>query len=169
MELAEFQQKGDYLPKQKRKVEKVELLRLKAEQLRHMAFEEDEHSIHEKGLRIVILEGIYTGEEVEENRERLDFFFEELELELREEIESSMGPVERMQFFPENAKQGIVKVKFASSVHADQCVKVMEGRFFAGRVLHAKFWDGKTDYRIVRETQDELNARIDDFGKWLEG
>ena len=62
-----------------------------------------------------------------------------------------------------------MKVKFVSSVHADQCVKVMEGRFFAGRVLHAWYWDGKTDYRIERETQDELNARIDDFGKWLEG
>jgi hypothetical protein len=44
----------------------------------------------------------------------------------------------------------------------------MEGRFFAGRVLRAAFWDGKTDYRIVRETQEELNSRIDDFGKWLE-
>jgi HIV Tat-specific factor 1 len=45
----------------------------------------------------------------------------------------------------------------------------MSGRFFDGRVIKAGFWDGKTDYRIVRETADELNQRIDDFGRWLEG
>ena len=45
----------------------------------------------------------------------------------------------------------------------------MSGRFFDGRVIKAAFWDGKTDYRIVRETADELNQRIDDFGRWLEG
>jgi hypothetical protein len=51
----------------------------------------------------VILHGIYTQEEVAENAGREEIFFEELELELREEIESSMGrPIERMQFFPEN-------------------------------------------------------------------
>ena len=45
----------------------------------------------------------------------------------------------------------------------------MNGRFFDGRQLKAYFWDGKTDYRLVRETAEELNQRIDDFGKWLEG
>jgi len=33
----------------------------------------------------------------------------------------------------------------------------MSGRFFDGRVIKAAFWDGKTDYRIIRETADELN------------
>jgi len=31
--------------------------------------------MHEKGLRIVILEGLYTAEEVEGNRGNLDAFF----------------------------------------------------------------------------------------------
>ena len=115
----------------------------------------------------MIIEGLYTQEEVSENNERLQLFFEELELELRSEIESQMGPVERMQFFPENPG-GFVKIKFQSAVHAEECIKVMEGRFFDSRQLKAYFWDGKTDYRIVRETAEELDRRIDDFGKWLE-
>jgi hypothetical protein len=45
----------------------------------------------------------------------------------------------------------------------------MNGRFFDQRELKAYFWDGKTDYRILKESADELNKRIDDFGKWLEG
>ena len=98
----------------------------------------------------------------------MDIFFEELEIELRGEIESQMGPIEKMQFFPENPAGGFVKVKFASGLHADECIKVMNGRFFDARKLLAYFWDGTTDYRIARETNDEINKRIDDFGKWLE-
>ena len=52
-----------------------------------MAWEDDDN-IHGIGLRIVVLEGIYTAEEVAENQDRIEAFFEELELELRGEIES---------------------------------------------------------------------------------
>jgi HIV Tat-specific factor 1 len=61
-----------------------------------------------------------------------------------------------VQFFPENPSQGIVKIKFSSSLHAQQCIDLMNGRFFDGRALVASFWDGKTDYRIVRETKEEI-------------
>ena len=61
-----------------------------------------------------------------------------------------------------------MKVKFESALHAEECIKVMNGRFFDGRTIKAQFWDGKTDYRIVRESAEDLNKRIDDFGKWLE-
>ena len=117
----------------------------------------------------MIIEGIYTEHEVTTlNKGRVEFFMEELEIELRGEIEATMGKVERMQFFPENPGKGVVKIKFETGLSADECIKVMSGRFFDGRQLHAFFWDGKTDYRIVRESNDELNRRIDDFGKWLE-
>jgi len=113
--------------------------------------------MHEKGLRIVILQGMYTEDEVLSNRGHEDAFFKELEDELCGEIESSIGPVERMQFFPENSSQGIVKIKFESGLHAEECIKVMNGRFFDGREIKATFWDGKTDYRVIRETAEELN------------
>ena len=54
-------------------------------------------------------------------------------------------------------------------MHASECLKLMSGRFFDGRPIKAEFWDGKTDYRVVRESAEELNQRIDEFGRWLEG
>ena len=41
-----------------------------------------------------------------------------------------------MQFFAENPA-GVVKIKFQSGVHADECIKVMNGRFFDSRQLKA--------------------------------
>ena len=164
---AEFQQKGeDYVPRKKQKVDKLELLRIKAEQERQLAWDDDLR-VHEVGLHIIILEHIYTEEELKANLDRVDFFFEELELELRSEIEVSIGPIEKIQFFKDNPR-GIVKIRFASALHAEECIKVMNGRFFDGREIKGYYWDGKTDYRIVRETEDELSKRIDDFGQWLE-
>ncbi len=68
VEQAEFQQKGgDYVPRKKQKVDKLEMMRIKAEQERQLAWEDDLHTLHEKGLRIIILQGIYTQDEVEGN------------------------------------------------------------------------------------------------------
>lgn len=67
--------------------------------------------IHEIGLRIIILEGMFTLDEVELNIDREDYFFEELEIELRAEIEQSIGAIDKIHFFRENTK-GVIKVRF---------------------------------------------------------
>jgi hypothetical protein len=69
------------------------------------------------GLKIVILENMYAKEDLEANAHRIDFFFEELELDLRSEIEGSIGPIAKMEFFKNNPN-GVVKIKFASALHA---------------------------------------------------
>ncbi len=46
-------------------------------------------------------------------------------------------------------------MKFVNPLDAEQCLKVMDGRFFDGRSLKAYYWDGKTDYRVTRETADD--------------
>ena len=62
---AEFQQKGqDYVPRKKQKVDPLDKLRIKAEQERLLAWDDDMH-IHEIGLRIIILEHVFTQAEVE--------------------------------------------------------------------------------------------------------
>ncbi|CDW88320.1 rna binding domain protein [Stylonychia lemnae] len=163
---AEFQQKGEeYVPRKKQKIDPLEKLRIKAEQERQLAWDDDMH-IHEIGLRIVILEGMFTMEEVEQNSDRTDVFFQELEYEIRSEIEN-FGAIDKMHFFREHPN-GVIKIRFMSSIHADECIKVMNGRFFDGRQLKCYFWDGKTDYRVVKESVEEQNRRIDDFGQWLE-
>lgn len=45
----------------------------------------------------------------------------------------------------------------------------MNDRFFDGRKLKCFYWDGKTDYKKVKESDDALQERIADFGNWLEG
>ena len=45
----------------------------------------------------------------------------------------------------------------------------MNNRYFDKRQLKCYLWDGKTDYRIIQETQEELDKRINEFGQWLDG
>lgn len=123
--------------------------------------------MHDMGLKIVVLENMYTKEELDSAGEKVDYFLEDLEIELRSEIESGIGPIQKMEFFNNNPR-GIVKIKFSSAVHAEDCIKVMNGRFFDGREIKCGFWDGKTDYRIARESNEEVAKRIDEFGDWLE-
>ena len=77
-------------------MDKLELFRIKAEQERQLAWEDDLDTMHEKGLRIIILEGMYTDEEVAANRGQLEAFFKELEDELKGEVEATIGPIERI-------------------------------------------------------------------------
>ena len=93
---AEFQMKGDeYKPKKRQKIDPLEKLRIQAEQQRHLAWDDDFH-IHDLGLRIIILEGMYTIEEINFNKERIEQFLQELEFEIRQEIEASIGPIEKV-------------------------------------------------------------------------
>ena len=126
-----------------------------------MAWEDEE--LHDIGLNIIVVEHLYTKEEIGETSEQFDYFKEELELELRSEIESSIGSIKKLEFFKENPN-GVVKIKFNSALHAEECIKVMNGRFFDGRQLNAYFWDGKTDYRLIRESNEEVQKRIEEFG-----
>jgi len=44
----------------------------------------------------------------------------------------------------------------------------MDKRFFDERQLACYFWDGKTDFKKVSESEDVLQERIEKFGDWLE-
>ena len=45
----------------------------------------------------------------------------------------------------------------------------MHERWFDQRQLKCFYWDGKTDYKVVKETDEALETRINQFGDWLEG
>ena len=53
----------DYVPKKRQKLDKVEQLRIKAEQKRNLAWDDDE--VHDIGLKIIILERFFTQDEVD--------------------------------------------------------------------------------------------------------
>jgi len=86
------------VPRKKQKIEKIDALRIKAERDRQLAWEDDIETMHEQGLRIIIIEGMYTEDEVlmSERNDTVDNFFNDLELEIRGEVESSIGPIERV-------------------------------------------------------------------------
>eukprot|EP00347_Sterkiella_histriomuscorum_P022714 403337435 len=169
VQMAEFQQKGDqYIPRKIQKIDPLEKLRIKAEQERQLGWDDDMH-IHEIGLKIVILEGMFTQEEVEAAVQsgREEQFFQELEQDVRFEIEQNIGAIDKMHVFRENPA-GAIKIRFFSAVNAEECIKAMNGRFFDMRQIKCYFWDGKTDFRVIRETQEDFGKRVDEFGAWLE-
>ena len=71
------------------------------------------------------------------------------------EIEGKIGPIAKVEFFESNPR-GIVKIRFMSSLAAEECIKVMDGRFFDTRRLKCHYWDGKTDYKQVKESTEVL-------------
>merc|ERR1711988_24277 len=96
------------------------------------------------GRKIVILKHMFSLEEAEKEGPE---FYPELAEEVKEECEK-IGQVAKVTPI-ERHKQGIVSVKFKSSAEAEECIRVMDGRFFAGRTVEAFFYDGKTDLRAL--------------------
>lgn len=59
-------------------------------------------------------------------------------------------------------------MKYKESEGADKCLKVMEGRFFAGKKLQAEFYDGVSNYH-VEESEEMKELRLKKWNSWLDG
>ena len=86
--------------------------------------------------------------------------------DLREECSEKCGPVKKVEIF-DNNPEGVASVCFTDFNHADACLSLMNGRFFAGRKLTAESWDGKTKYR-VNETEEQVEKRMKEWDKFLD-
>ena len=99
-------------------------------------------------------------------------FLSELEADVVPELEDACGSVSKATIFARHP-EGVITVKFLSAAGAAACIGVMNGRFYAGRKITASLFDGVTDFSAPPVTAAvaiaEEDARIDDFGKWLEG
>ena len=73
----------------------------------------------------------------------------------------------KLDFFRLNPA-GICKIRFCHSHQAESCIEKMDNRFFDGRKLKCSYWDGKSDYRQIHESREEVDKRIKEFGQWLE-
>ncbi|KAL4859417.1 Splicing factor U2AF-associated protein 2 [Chlorella vulgaris] len=92
---------------------------------------------------------------------------DELEADIRSEC-AKLGKVDKLRVFASHPS-GVVSVKFTALEAADECVRLMNGRFFGGRQLEAAKWDGWTNFNIkVLETEEEQQARLERFAKELE-
>ena len=70
------------------------------------------------------------------------------------------------QYHPE----GVVSIKFKKDDAAQECLKLMDGRFFGGRQLSAELWDGITNYNVkkAQESEEEQAARLGRFAAEIE-
>jgi len=97
VERATFQQKGaEYQARKKKKTDKLELYRIKTEVERLFTWNEEDEE--ERGLRIVILKGVFTQEEIEsaENKEQ---FLKEIEEDIKSECTEKLGEIDRLTLY----------------------------------------------------------------------
>lgn len=160
---AKFEQKGgDYVPKKKAKSKKkvVGVLSKQEKELGWGGF--DDKLAANKVT--VILEHMFHPSEMEEEAT----LREDLEDDIKTEC-TKMGPVEKVRVFHMNP-QGIVMIKFKTDDAAAKCLEVMEGRYFGGRRVSARMWDGIANYHVKKtETAEEQQARLEKFAEQIEG
>ena len=92
-----------------------------------------------KGLRIVIFKGLFE----------IENFSEDIKEKFVKYLHDEIGEVERSRIFQYNP-DGVMEAKFVKASDADRCIEEMNGKSYGGRVLTCFFWDGKTDFRKVR-------------------
>ncbi|KAK8789658.1 hypothetical protein WA171_001749, partial [Blastocystis sp. BT1] len=131
------------------------------QQKQSLSWAEGDEEVGGVGLKIIVLENMFSLEEAQKPGFKI-----EMKSDVLEGCEP-FGTVDKITVFDTNPN-GIVVVKFKSANAADNCVKKMDGRFFAGRKLKAYFWDGHTDYR-VKITEEEENEKLESFANWIEG
>ncbi|KAL5995191.1 hypothetical protein ACLOJK_025249 [Asimina triloba] len=89
----------------------------------------------------------------------------ELESDVKEEC-SKLGQVDSVKVC-ENHPQGVVLVKFKDRKDALKCIELMNGRWFAGRQIHAAEDDGSVNHALIRDLEEE-EARLEQFAAELE-
>ena len=205
VEQAQFEQKGDeYQTRKVQKTDKTMQMKIKNKQDEQLQvrFEEDtlplvglinenqiqdisscDTGVKDIGPKVIILEGIFTTQEIEDainlDNISLDQFFKELEEDVQVQLENEIPSIKieqktigskanpKFTFFRQNPK-GACKIRFLHSHQAEYCIQKMNDRFFDGRKLRCFLWDGKTDYRLVHESKDDIEKRVEEFGQWLD-
>jgi hypothetical protein len=116
-------------------------------------------------LKIIVLEGMFAP---------ADFGKDNFERELEDDVASEcskFGTIEKLTIFSKHPR-GVIIVKFSTGFAAQECIRTMNGRFFAGRQIRAFYWDGVTNYSLqtvnLDQEEKEEEARLEEFGDWLE-
>lgn len=150
---AEFKMKGDFDPTKKPKpLDKKVKDKQKKKLEKYFSWDQPETVARQKK---VILKFMFVPAELEDP---------EALLSLKEDVEEGcqdIGIPSRIEICEKNS-DGIVEVVFKDADQADKCVELMNGRNYAGRVIFAELWDGKTKYKI-KETDEEAELRHKKF------
>ncbi|KAF9335531.1 hypothetical protein BG006_011302 [Podila minutissima] len=129
-------------------------------------FEDDENLVKaDKWNKVCILKHMFTIAELEADPTLLL----DLKEDIREECEK-VGEVTNVIIYDQHP-EGVVSVRFKDKESALLCVKLMNGRFFAGQRVEAGIYDGHTKYENTKskeQIEEEEKQRLDRYAKWLE-
>ncbi|GLI64813.1 hypothetical protein VaNZ11_008220 [Volvox africanus] len=150
VEPAKFEMKGEtYQPKASNKKEKrKQLSQLEQRALGWGGF--DDKAPPEKTT--AVLTQMFAPDDFLENM----LLAEELEQDVRAEC-SKLGAIEKVRIFKHNP-DGVVTIRFRTPEAAQQCVALMNGRYFGGRQLVAFMWDGFTNYNVKVRAESATSA-----------
>ncbi|KAF9371056.1 hypothetical protein CPB97_002268, partial [Podila verticillata] len=129
-------------------------------------FEDDENLVKaDKWNKVCILKHMFTIAELEADPTLLL----DLKEDIREECEK-VGEVTNVIIYDQHP-EGVVSVRFKDKESALLCIKLMNGRFFAGQRVEADIYDGHTKYENTKtkeQIEEEEKQRLDRYAKWLE-
>ncbi|KAL9641482.1 hypothetical protein ABK040_013407 [Willaertia magna] len=103
--------------------------------------------------RVVILKRMFKPEDFSTD----PLFADDLKEEIKEEC-NKVGHVEKVKVYSENP-EGVVEIRFKSPLHAKDCVKLFNGRWFDGQRISAYIWDGKESFK-VEESEEQEEQRL---------
>lgn len=158
-ERAKFQPKGSYDPTKKpRTLDKKAKMKHKKNVEKLLSWELKE--IPEVKQKKVILRNMFTPNEILEDAELIIDIKQDVERKCLELFQCEPSRVDIFDKHPE----GVISVTFTEASQAESCVEALDNQFYAGRVVKAELWDGKTKYK-TKEQDDDEQKRLD---KWSE-
>ncbi|KAJ9663803.1 hypothetical protein H2201_005524 [Coniosporium apollinis] len=138
--------------------------------------DDDPSALHDTSSRfdkVVILKHMFTLAELEEDPASIL----DIKEDIREEC-SKLGEVTNVVLF-DKEPEGVASVRFANTVAAEACVRLMHGRHFAGQQVEAYIATGSERFKKTSEKKQDFDEeddqgdgteskRLDEFGEWLE-
>ncbi|GAA5967514.1 hypothetical protein JCM3765_004692 [Sporobolomyces pararoseus] len=114
--------------------------------------EESNETISKKFKGVIVLEGMFTLKELEQDATLLL----DLKEEVREECEN-LGIVTNVTLYDKEEK-GIMTVRFKEELSAQACIAKMNGRFFAGRTIKAYPMNSKHKFSKSGKGDDDITT-----------
>jgi len=149
-------------PKAEKRVKEV----LKKQEQLALSWSDGAEPVKETALCIVVLKNMFDPQELEDGGQAA---VDDLVRDIDDGLADMEGEVKKVTLFK---KPGVVLVRYTDPVHAENCVRMMRGRWFDGRRIDAHLWDGITEYGPSKDAEAEDRAqveRMDKFGDYLEG
>lgn len=158
---ATFEMKGEsYKKREKIEVDEIAKIKYQANVEKMLTWDDD---MEGEGLRIVVVKHMFTPDLILSDPELIDAIREDIE----SECDKNGWKIKRLvihEFHPE----GVAEIKFEKPLHAQECIQTFHKRFYGGQELDCDYYDGKTNYKNFRESKEDEQERIDNFGKWQE-